>query len=132
MTYKLKNAIYFLLLILLIIGAVYVMVYYLISTDPERLSNFPSLFLSIVVAYIFIQLIKRFFQGDMVWYNYLFYIGLVGIVAPLFSSFLNENVLFMLARVGSVFLLLSPAIELVVFYKNKNREKNKNSASSDF
>lgn len=120
MTYKLKRIIHFTLLIALIILGLYVFGYYIFANDINQLRVLPISFLVVVILYILIQLIKRFLQKEVSWYNWLYYVGLVAVVIPLPLFSLPNDWIFTATRFGSLFLLIPPVIELINLIKEKN------------
>lgn len=116
---KLNNGVNYLLLTLLIASALYVFVYYMLANDILELRNLPTSFLIAVIIYILVQLIKRFLQKKMPWYNWLYYIGLAAIIVPLPLFTAQGNWMFSVTRWGSLFLLVPPLIEFIVLIRSK-------------
>lgn len=125
MTYKLKKLVLYILLIVLILLGLYVFFYYITAKDISELETLPLSLLVTVVVYIVIQLIKRFLQENMAWYTYLYYIGLAAVVVALPFFSLQEGQVFALSRIGVLFLIISPLIELVVLSKAGKNKQNK-------
>lgn len=119
MTYRLKRIFHFILLIALILSGLYIFGYYLFANDINQLRTLPVSFLVVVIFYIAIQLIKRFFQKEVPWYNWLYYIGLLAVVSSLPALSLQDDWLFLITRFGSLFLLIPPIIDLIKLIKQK-------------
>lgn len=83
------------------------------------LRTLPTSFLIAVIIYILVQLIKRFLQKKMPWYNWLYYLGLLAIIVPLPLFSVQGNWVFSVARWGSLFLLVPPLIEFIFLIKTK-------------
>lgn len=123
MTYKLKRVFHFILIIALILLGLYIFGYYLFANDINQLKTLPISFLVIVIFYIVIQLIKRFLQKEVPWYNWLYYIGLIAVISPLPLFSLQDDWIFLVTRYGSIFLLIPPVIDLIRLIKQKRPVK---------
>lgn len=117
MTYKLKRIIHLILLVALLLTGLYIFGYYLFAQDIGQLKTLPVSFLVVVILYIAFQLLKRFVQKEVPWYSWLYYIGLISIVAPLPLFSLQDDLIFTVTRFGSLFLLIPPAIDLIRLVK---------------
>lgn len=117
MTYKLKRIIHFTLLIGLILLALYIFGYYLFANNINQLKTLPISFLVVIILYIVVQLIKRFLQKEVPWYNWLYYIGLVAVIIPLPLFSIHDDWIFLITRYGSLFLLIPPVIDLIKLIK---------------
>jgi len=95
----------------------------MLASEISDLRALPTSFLIVVVVYILAQLIKKFVQKKMPWYNWLYYIGLAAIVVPLPFFSVQGTWVFSVTRYGSLFLLLPPTIELLFLIKNKTPKK---------
>ncbi|PKR80053.1 hypothetical protein CW751_11850 [Brumimicrobium salinarum] len=109
----------YVLLIVLILTSAYVFIYYLMADSIGELRTLPTSFLIAIVFYILAQLIKRFLQKKMPWYNWLYYLGLLAVIIPLPLFSVQGNWVFSLTRYGSLFLMLPPVIELVLLIRKK-------------
>lgn len=116
---KLNKGVNYLLLVILIASALYVFVYYILANEILELRTLPTSFLIAVIVYILTQLIKRFLQKNMPWYNWLYYLGLIAIIIPLPLFSTQGNWVFSVTRWGSLFLLIPPLIEFLVLLKSK-------------
>lgn len=121
---KLQKGIIYLLLAVLIIAASYIFIYYLLANDITDLRSLPTSFLIAIIAYILAQLIKRFIQKRMPWYNWLYYIGLIAVVIPLPLFSVQGSWVFSLTRWGSLFLIVPPLVEFVSLVKAKPVSKS--------
>lgn len=119
MTYKLNRLVLLILLFTLILLGLYIFGYYLFATDIDQLKTLPISFLVVVILYIGVQLIKRFFQKETPWYNWLYYIGLISVVTPLPLFSLQDDSIFLVTKFGSLFLLIPPVIDLIRVLKKK-------------
>ncbi len=119
MTYKLKRIIHFILLGALLLTGLYIFGYYLFAQDITQLKTLPVSFLVVVILYIALQLVKRFVQKEVPWYNWLYYLGLISIVAPLPLFSLQDDWIFTVTRYGTLFLLVPPTIDLIRLIKQE-------------
>lgn len=120
MTYKLKRFFLLIILVILILTGFGVFIYYLLQGNVSELRTLPPYFLIMVVIYIVGQLIKRFFQDTTPWYGWVYYIGLVAVIIPLPFFSLDESWLFLITRIGSIFLILPPLVEFASLIKQQN------------
>lgn len=118
---KLNKGLNYLLLTILIVSGAYVFVYYMLANEITELRSLPTSFLIAVIVYILIQLIKRYLQKKMPWYNWLYYLGLIAVVIPLPLFSVQGNWVFSVTRWGSLFLLVPPLIELIVLTQSKKK-----------
>ena len=116
---SLNKGVHYLLLVVLIASALYVFVYYMLANEILDLRTLPTNFLIAVVVYIFAQIVKRFLQKKMPWYNWLYYLGLIAVVVPLPLFSVQGNWVFSVTRWGSLFLLIPPLIEFLILLKSK-------------
>jgi len=100
-------------------SALYVFVYYMLADEILDLRTLPTGFLIAVIVYILAQLIKRFLQKKMPWYNWLYYLGLIAVIVPLPLFSVQGNWVFSVTRWGSLFLLIPPLIEFLILVKSK-------------
>lgn len=120
---KFNRGILYLLLVVLIAAALYVFIYYLMANSITDLRSLPTSFLIAVIVYILAQLIKRFIQKKMPWYNWLYYVGLIAVIIPLPLFSVQSNWVFSVTRYGSLFLLIPPVIEFILLMKKKSRSR---------
>src|SRR5690554_3573787 len=80
---KFNKGVLYLLLVILIVSALFVFQYYLFASTITDLRTLPTSLLIAVIVYILTQLIKRFIQKKMPWYNWLYYVGIIAIIIPL-------------------------------------------------
>ncbi|WP_159038477.1 hypothetical protein [Brumimicrobium mesophilum] len=118
---KLNKGLAYLLLIILIATALYVFIYYMLADQIVDLRTLPTGFLIAVIVYILTQLIKRYFQKKMPWYNWLYYLGLIAVVIPLPLFSVQGDWVFTVTRWGSLFLLIPPLIEIIVLSRSKRK-----------
>ena len=116
---KINRGILYLLLVVLIAAALYIFFYYVMANSITELRTLPTSFLIAVIVYILAQLIKRFIQKKMPWYNWLYYLGLFAVIIPLPLFTAQSNWLFSVTRYGSLFLLIPPVVEFVLLLKRK-------------
>ncbi|RYM32385.1 hypothetical protein ERX46_13970 [Brumimicrobium glaciale] len=116
---KLNKGLHYLLLVVLMASALYVFVYYMLADEILDLRTLPTGFLIAVIVYILAQLIKRFLQKKMPWYNWLYYLGLIAVIVPLPLFSVQGNWVFSVTRWGSLFLLIPPLIEFLILVKSK-------------
>lgn len=116
---SLNKGVHYLLLIILMASALYVFIYYMLASEILELRTLPTNFLIAVVVYIFAQIVKRFLQKKMPWYNWLYYLGLLAVVVPLPLFSVQGNWVFSVTRWGSLFLLIPPLIEFLILLKSK-------------
>jgi hypothetical protein len=121
---KLNKGLHYLLLLVLITSAFYIFIYYLLANEILDLRSLPTSFLIAVIVYILTQLIKRFLQKKMPWYNWLYYIGLIAIIIPLPLFSVQGNWVFSVTIWGSLFLITPPLIEFLVLLKSKSAAKS--------
>jgi hypothetical protein len=120
---KFNRGVIYVLLVALIATALYVFVYYQFANSITELRSLPTSFLIVVIVYILAQLIKRFIQKKMPWYNWLYYLGLVAVIVPLPLFSVQGNWIFSVARYGSLFLLIPPVVEFIILIKKKPSQK---------
>lgn len=125
MTYKLKRFFLMVILVLLILMGIGVFIYYLIASDIAQLRTLPPYLLMMVVVYIIGQLAKRFFQDETPWYGWMYYIGLIAVIIPLPFFSLQDNWIFVVTRLGGLFLILPPLIEFLTLIKAMKAGKAK-------
>lgn len=123
MTYKIKHFLLLVVLLLLIAAGTFVFGYYITASEPSDYQNLSLTFLLIVMLYIAGQLTKRFLQEKAPWYGWLYYIGLISVVAPLPLIGLMDDTIIKVTRFGSLFLILPPLIEFVLLVRKKEPMK---------
>lgn len=123
MTYKIKHFLLLVVLLLLIAAGTFVFGYYITASEPSDYQNLSLTFLLIVMLYIAGQLTKRFLQEKAPWYGWLYYIGLISVVAPLPLIGLMDDTIIKVTRFGSLFLILPPLIEFVLLVRKKETMK---------
>lgn len=111
----------YILVFVLIVSAVFIIIYYMLAKTMDDLRNLPAYFLLVVVAYIGAQLIKQLIHKKRPWYNWLYYLGLIAIVVPLPLFSVESESVFTITRVGAFFLLIPPIIELYLLSKNRKK-----------
>ena len=116
---KFNIGIIYVLLVVLIISALYVVGYYMLANEITELRSLPTSFLIAIIAYILAQIIKRFVQKKMPWYNWIYYLGLIAVIIPLPLFSVQGNWVFSVTRWGSLFLLVPPLIEFIIMIKSK-------------
>lgn len=114
----LNRGVNYLLLVMLIASALFIFIYYMSANQILELRTLPTSFLIAVIVYILVQLIKRFVQKKMPWYNWLYYLGLIAIIIPLPLFSVQGNWVFSVTRWGSLFLLIPPLIEFLVLLRS--------------
>src|SRR5690554_8090404 len=122
-TNKLNRVTLYLLLIVLIVSGLYVFSYYMLANEITELRTLPTSFLIAVIVYILAQLIKRYIQKKLPWYNWMYYLGLIAVIVPLPLFSVQGNWVFSVTRYGSLFLLIPPLVELIVLIKKKSVAK---------
>ena len=120
MNNKLNKGLHYLLLIVLITAALCVITYYMLADQIYELRVLPTGFLIAVIAYILAQLIKKFLQKEMPWYNWFYYLGLIAVVIPLPLFSVQGDWVFSVTLWGSLFLLIPPLIELIILIKSRS------------
>ena len=116
-----KKLLQFLFTILLLIAAIYIVFYYWTAKDVDELTELPSSLLSAVVAYIAIQLLKRFIKKKIEWFDWFYYVGLIAVLLPLLMLGISPDWLFELTRYGSLFFIVPPVFELLsIVMKSKD------------
>lgn len=85
-----------------------------------ELRTLPTGFLIAVIVYILTQLIKRYLQKKMPWYNWLYYLGLIAVVLPLPLFSVQGDWIFSVTRWGSLFLVIPPLIEIIALSRMKS------------
>lgn len=109
-----------LLVLIFSCGALIVFNYWM-SFSLHELKLIPKNTLLLIVLYLALQLLNRRLFGEQNWWNWLYYIGLLGIVFAYF--FANENYLswfLFVVKFGTLFLLVPPVID---FFKLMNSER---------
>lgn len=119
-TNKFNRVTLYLLLIVLIVSGLYVFSYYMLANEITELRTLPTSFLIAVIVYILAQLIKRFIQKKMPWYNWLYYLGLMAVIIPLPLFSVQGNWVFSVTRYGSLFLLIPPLVEFLILIRKKS------------
>ncbi|MBW7867641.1 MAG: hypothetical protein H3C31_04880 [Brumimicrobium sp.] len=122
---KLKIYADFALVSLLLISAIFIIIYYLLAKTIIELRDLPPSFLIAIVCYIGAQLLKQLLHKKRPWYNWLYYLGLIAIVIPLPLFSAQGDWLLTLVRFGSIFLLLPPMIELFILSREVSQLKNR-------
>lgn len=121
-----KKALSYIFATILLITAVYINFYYWTVSEVDELRNLPPLLLTAVIIYLLIQLIKKSLnKNKVVWYDWVYYLGIVGILLPLISIFSSGEWLFTVTKIGAIFLLIPPIIA-VIMLRNKSKNKDKN------
>lgn len=121
-----KKALSYIFATILLITAVYINFYYWTVSEVDELRNLPPLLLTAVIIYLLVQLIKKSLnKNKVVWYDWVYYLGIVGILLPLISIFSSGEWLFTVTKIGAIFLLIPPIIA-VIMLRNKSKNKDKN------
>lgn len=121
-----KKILSYIFAIVLLVTAVYINFYYWTVSEIDELRNLPPLLLSAVIIYLLVQLIKKSLnKNKVVWYDWVYYLGIIGILLPLISIFSSGEWLFTMTRIGAIFLLIPPIIALIMLYnKSKNKDEH--------
>ncbi|MDX1445144.1 hypothetical protein [Lishizhenia sp.] len=116
---KSKRIIHYLFLILSLTAAVYLVGYYQSASTMADLRVLPNSVLIAVAIFIVLQLLKRFMFKRMYWFDWLYYFGLIAILLPLLLKFEEGEWLHDVTDFGSLFLVLSPLIGIVMLLLKK-------------
>lgn len=114
-----KRAIHYLFLILSLIAAVYLVGYYQSAETMADLRVLPNSVLIAVAIFIVLQLLKRFMFKRMYWFDWLYYFGLIAILIPLLLKFEEGEWLHDVTDFGSLFLVLSPLLGILMLILKK-------------
>lgn len=98
------------ILIALAAGA-YVVSYYWSVNDFGSIRIVPMAVMISLVVYVLMQLLKRYVTKQMPSYEWLYYIGLGAVVAPVFLAKSDFEWLHLLTDYGTLFLLIPPLLD---------------------
>ena len=100
-----------LLLIMLLLGTLVVM-YYWSNDTLESLVIIPKKVLFFVLGYILVQILKRSLSREKKWWDWLYYIALLGILLPtVLADESNASIFHILADYGTLFLIIPVLID---------------------
>ena len=109
----------------LLVASLYINFYYWRVSEIDELRELPPMLLSALIIYLLIQLVKKSLNKNKVtWYDWIYYLGIVGIIIPLVSFFSSGDWLFTVTRIGALLLLLPPIVSII---KINNQRKKENS-----
>lgn len=114
-----KNKLFELLLIVLMAILAGMCILYYWSIDSfESLKFVPMKIMIFAFCYILLQIFKRFIFQKQNWWDWLYYIGLLGIVIPsYFASIDNFNTMLLFAQIGTWFLIIPLLLDVKQWFR---------------
>lgn len=108
-----------LLVILLAIGGVVVRYYWLVdSLDAIRI--LPRYLILLFLAYVLLQVLKRWLYKERNWWDWIYYIGLASAMLPTFMASTESIDMFQfMSKYGTLFLIIPVALDLYTLMKQK-------------
>lgn len=104
---KENRIVYILILILSMLSAGYVIVFYWMNNTHEKLIELPMDVFVALMMYVLLQIGKRQWFVARNWWDWLYYIGLLTAVLPTFlGNAENISTFSLVAKLGAFFLLL--------------------------
>jgi len=104
----------------MLIFAGMVIVYYWNSDSLESMKYIPMRILIFVFGYILIQISKRFVFRKQNWWDWLYYIGLIAVILPVyFVSDTSLETFQMIAKIGTIFLVIPIVFDLIQLIKSR-------------
>jgi hypothetical protein len=104
--------------IILLALSLFIAYHYWFVLSVSQLRDIPTLVMSSLILYIVLQLIKRMLVKKMEWYEYSYYLGLIGVLLPFIVPG-NSDWMLSLSRYGVLFLFVPPIGELILFSRKK-------------
>ena len=99
----------------MLIFAGMVIVYYWNSDSLESMKYIPMRILIFVFGYILIQISKRFVFRKQNWWDWLYYIGLIAVILPVyFVSDTSLETFQMIAKIGTISLVIPIAWSRII------------------
>tara|TARA_R110002072_G_scaffold256261_1_gene415081 strand:- start:11659 stop:12027 length:369 start_codon:yes stop_codon:yes gene_type:complete len=104
----------------MLIFAGMVIVYYWNSDSLESMKYIPMRILIFVFGYILIQISKRFVFRKQNWWDWLYYIGLIAVILPVyFVSDTSLETFQMIAKIGTISLVIPIVFDLIQLIKSR-------------
>lgn len=108
------------MLVAMSIFAGMVVAYYWDNDSLESIKYLPMRVLIFVFGYILIQISKRFVFRKQNWWDWLYYIGLIAVILPVyFVSDTSLATFQLVAKIGTIFLIIPVGFDLVQLFKEK-------------
>lgn len=99
-----------------------VVYYYWSASSYLEVRYVPVRIMILLVVYILCHLLKRTLSKEQLWYDWLYYIGLVSVAIPVFiASPKNSAILLPAVQIGVMFLVIPLLIEGYLITKEKKQ-----------
>ncbi len=88
--------------------------YYWSVDDLLSIKSVPMHILIVTVIYILIQISKRYAVKSPNWWDWLYYLGLIGMMLPVFlATEENQSTYHLIADIGAPFLVIPMLFDIV-------------------
>lgn len=119
---KYKKQINALILFVALVIASLVVYYYWSAASYLEVRYVPVKIMILLVVYILCHLLKRAVSKEQLWYDWLYYIGLVSVAIPVFiASPKNSAILLPAVQIGVMFLVIPLLIEGYLITKERKQ-----------
>ena len=109
-----------LIIVSLILGSG-IIYYYWTVNDLRAIKYLPLNVVFMSFGYVLMQILKRYLFATNNWWDWLYYLGLLGVVLPLFiANESNQWFFHLLTDYASFFLLIPMLMDAIVVLKQKN------------
>jgi hypothetical protein len=96
--------------ILLLIGLL-IVVFAWSAVQIDEFRSIPVSVFILLIGYILLQVLKRYFFKEQNWFDWIYYLGLFGVVLPVFSSeLLPEQSYLIVVKSLSITLIATPLL----------------------
>jgi hypothetical protein len=99
--------------ILLLIGLL-IVVFAWSTAQIDEFRSIPVSVFILLIGYILLQVLKRYFFKEQNWFDWIYYLGLFGVVLPVFShELLPETSYLFVVKLLSISLIVTPLLGLL-------------------
>ena len=106
-------------LILALIGGALV-AHFIAITSIEEIQSLPIYLLVLCLCYVIVQILKRYILKSQNWWDWLYYIGLLSIMVPVYMiNEENSNLFIGMANYGTLFLILPVIGDALQIFQKK-------------
>jgi len=117
-----KKVIRISLLIIAALVSFFITGYYWSNFSLSSISFVPISIIVLAFIYILIQILKPFFLKEIFWWDWLYYIALVAILAPIFVANSSNQIIFhYITDYGMLFLILPILFDTKTLFNGRNK-----------
>lgn len=99
-----------------------IIAYYWTVSELDQIKFLPLGVVFMSFGYVLLQILKRYLFATNNWWDWLYYLGLLGVVLPLFLGTEENQVIFhLLTDYGTIFLIVPKIFDARELIKQKNK-----------